>query len=66
VPEEINVVILRYLVKIRLVGSIRSTCFGSTGKVCRKWFVLDKVEPTDTSREHVFEIRVEQISVVRY
>ena len=65
-PEEINVVILRYLVEIRLVGSIRSTCFGSTGKVRRKRFVLDRVEPTDTSRERVFEIRIEQISVVRY
>ena len=42
VPKEINVVILRYLVEIRLVGSIRSTCFGSIGEVCRKRFVLDK------------------------
>jgi len=66
VLEEINVVILRHLVEIRRVGSIRSTCFGSTGKVRRKRFVLDRVEPTDTSKERVFEIRIEQTSIVRY
>ena len=65
-PKEINVVILRYLVEIRLDGSTWSMCFGSTGKVHRKRFVLDRVEPTDKSKERVFEIRIEQISVVRY
>ena len=60
-PGEINEITFMYLVEIGLAGNTQSTCFGSTGKVHRKTVVLDRVKQTDTSKERMFKIQIEQL-----